>query len=59
MVHMQNIRKKLVDNAEHFDEYKEIYFKKHITADDNSADEENDNEENYKDLNETESNGQN
>ena len=48
----------LID-AEHFDEYKEIYFKKHITAEDNSADEDNDNEEDYKDLNEKESDAQN
>ena len=52
-------KKQLVDNAEHFDEYKEIYFKKHITAEDNSADEDNDNEEDYKDLNEKESDAQN
>ena len=50
-------KKKLVDNAEYFDEYKEIYFKKHISAEDNSAVE--DNEEDYKDLNEKESDAQN
>lgn len=48
-------KKQLVENAEHFDEYKEIYFKKHISAEDNPED----NEEDYKDLNEKESDAQN
>ncbi len=52
-------KRQLIDNGEHFDEDKEIYFKKHIAAGDNSADEDNDNEEDYKDLNEKESDAQN
>jgi len=38
-------KKKLIDNAEHFDEYKEIYFKKHITTDDTNEDSEDLNDE--------------
>jgi len=55
---------KLLNNAEHFDEYKEIYFKKHATTEDNSIDDENEDEdenavinEDGEDLNDEKSDG--
>jgi len=57
----EEYKEKLLDNAEHFDDYKEIYFKKHATTEDETADDEEDEDtvidEDNEELNDEKSDG--